>query len=202
MSVEASNMSTYLGAVEIKGPVSGEELADKPLDHQLDNFRPAEMQLKALIKITGMHRGRIYTACRENTVIGYVAFHLPDEYSRWCRHHRILELGGIEVARDWRCLGVGSSLLEYIFKDDFWEEYLVTTTEYFRHWDLKGNSLTVWQYRDMLDKFFGRAGFIVKYTTDPDILEHPANVLMCRVGCRVPVDDLMSFEELATGRLY
>ncbi|GBF33023.1 acetyltransferase AcuA [Desulfocucumis palustris] len=202
MSAEVNNMSTPLGTVTINGPVTGKELAAKVLDNQLSNFRPAGLQQEALIKITEMPRGRIYTACRENTVIGYVAFHLPDECSRWCRNPRIQELGGIEVARDWRCLGVGSSLLDYIFKDDYWEEYLVITTEYFRHWDLKGNSLTVWQYRNLLDKFFGRAGFIVKYTTDPDILEHPANVLMCRVGCRVPVDDLMSFEELSTGRFY
>jgi len=38
-------------------------------------------------------------------------------------------------------------------------------------------------------------------TNDPDILEHPANVLMARVGSRVGWDDVMDFEEIATGRL-
>ena len=32
------------------------------------------------------------------------------------------------------------------------EDYLVITTEYYWHWDLKGTGLTVWDYRKMMEQ--------------------------------------------------
>lgn len=185
------------GEVIIEGPVTGERLGLLELHPQMNNFRQPPAQLQALVTITGFPEGKVYIARLDHTIIGYVTFHHPDEYSRWGNHPRVIELGGVEVARDWRRCHVGSSLLEYIFEGELWEDYIVITTEYCRHWDTGGNNLTVWEYRDMMDKFFGRAGFFVKYTTDPDILEHPANALMARIGSRVVWDDLMLFDQIA-----
>lgn len=186
--------------VIIEGPVAGEFLAGMKLHPQMNNFRLPDDQLQALVKIAGFSEGKVYTARRDSTIVGYVTFHRPDDYSRWSGHPGIIELGGVEVAREWRRCHVGSSLLEYIFSGDYWEDYIVITTEYCRHWDLEGNSQTVWEYRGMMDKFFGRAGFFARYTTDPDILEHPANVLMARFGSKVKWDDLMLFDQISTGR--
>lgn len=186
--------------VVMEGPVSGDCLLSLQMNAGLNNFRPWEKQQQALAAICGFAAGRVYVARSGNEIVGYVTFHRPDEYSRWYRHPRVLELGGVEVSPGWREKGVGSGLLMYIFNNDCWEDYIVISTEYFRHWDTAGTGLDVWEYRRMLDGFFGRAGFMPVSTNDPDILEHPANVLMARVGSRVGWDDVMDFEEIATGR--
>ncbi|MFZ5634329.1 MAG: GNAT family N-acetyltransferase [Bacillota bacterium] len=185
----------------VEGPVSGNSLAALSMHRQLTNFRPPEKQKKALVKIAGLDMGRVYVARVGEEIVGYVTFHRPDELSRWYRHPAVIELGGVEVARDWRCRKVGSSLLKYIFMDDYWEDYIVISTEYFRHWDTEGNRLGIWEYRAMLDKFFGQAGFMPMPTNDPDILEHPANILMARVGYRVGLEAMMVFDDLAAGRI-
>ncbi len=182
--------------VNIAGPLRADQLQQLEMSSELNNFRPYERQKLALLKITTLPQGRIYAACYLDTIIGYVAFHAPDPDSRYARHPLVLELGGVEVARSWRRRHVGSALLKYIFSDQFFEDYIVITTEYYRHWDLAGNNMDVWQYRRMLDRFFGQVGFIPQATSDPDIIEHPANVLMARLGSRVDLESLMFFEDI------
>jgi acetoin utilization protein AcuA len=194
-------MSVWEKEFVVEGPVEGEYLLSLPMNAGLNNFRPFAVQQKALAGICGNNGGRVYIALARGEIVGYVTFHRPDAYSRWARHSRLLELGGVEVSPGWRGKGVGSGLLKHIFSDDCWEDYIVISTEYFRHWDTAGSGLGIWEYRRMLDGFFGRAGFMPVSTNDPDILEHPANVLMARVGSRVGWDAVMDFEEIATGRL-
>ncbi|MGQ9558790.1 MAG: GNAT family N-acetyltransferase [Desulfurispora sp.] len=182
--------------IHITGPLSAEQLQQLDMSSELNNFRPYQRQKQALINITTLPLGRIYAACHRETIIGYVAFHAPDPDSRYARHPLVLELGGVEVARSWRRRHVGSALLDYIFSDPYYEDYIVITTEYYRHWDLAGNNMDVWQYRRLLDRFFGRVGFFPQATRDPDILEHPANVLMARPGRRVDLESLMFFEDI------
>lgn len=185
----------------LEGPVSTDGLAALSMCEQLTNFRPPQQQLKALVKIAGMDGGRVYIARAGHEIVGYVTFHRPDEYSRWYRHPDVVELGGVEVARHRRRRKLGSGLLQYIFSDDYWEDYIIISTEYFRHWDLGGSGLDIWEYRSMLHKFFGSAGFMPMPTNDPDILEHPANMLMVRVGYRVGLESMMVFDDLAAGRI-
>lgn len=185
----------------VGGPVSGEVLLSLVMNEQLCNFRPPGEQLKALAGIAGLPRGRVCIASSGEEIVGYITIHRPDEFSRWYRHPHVMELGGVEVARGWRRRRVGSALLGYIFADDYWEDFIVISTEYFRHWDTGGNQMDVWEYRDMLDRFFGRAGFMPMPTNDPDILEHPANILMARVGSRVGWEEMMKFDDLASGKM-
>lgn len=184
----------------IEGPICGEKLILLKMNCRLNNFRPPEIQMKALIEISGFPAGRVYVAREELEIVGYITIHRPDPFSRWHRHSSVLELGGVEVAPDRRGQGVGSRLLNYIFTDLFWEDYIVISTEYSRHWDTAGSHLGIWEYRNMLDRFFSRAGFLPMPTNDPDILEHPANVLMARVGSRVDWEAMMHFDDLAAGR--
>ncbi len=185
----------------VEGPASPDYLIRLRMNDQLDNFRHPGEQQKALVKIASFPMGRVYIARSGEEIVGYVTFHRPDEYSRWYRLPVVMELGGIEVARDWRRRKVGSSLLEFVFRDDYWEDFIVISTEYFRHWDTRGNRMDVWEYRSMLDRFFSLAGFMPMPTNDPDILEHPANVLMARPGSRVEWEEMMRFDDLAAGKL-
>lgn len=186
--------------VVIEGPVSPKYLLSLQMNPGLNNFRPYERQLQALALICSFADGGVYIARAGEEIVGYVAFHRPDKFSRWSVHPGVLELGGVEVAPGWRGKRVGSDLLEHIFGDDCWEDYIVISTEFFRHWDMTGAGLDIWGYRKMLDGFFGRAGFMPVSTNDPDILEHPANVLMARVGSRAGWDAVMEFEDLTAGR--
>ncbi|WP_242868753.1 GNAT family N-acetyltransferase [Desulfotomaculum copahuensis] len=180
----------------VEGPVSPGGLSGLRMNEQLQNFRLPEKQHQALIKIAGFAIGMVFVAVHAGEIVGYITFHRPDEYARWYRHPRVLELGGIEVARSWRRCGVGTDMLRAAFSLEVFEQWIVITTEYFRHWDVKGNNMTVWQYRELLTKLFGRVGFVERATSDPDIIEHPANVLMARCGSRVSWDDMMLFEQL------
>jgi len=180
----------------IEGPVSAEHLKNLHLNNELDNFRPPEKQKLALEEIARLPEGMVYIARRALEVIGYVTFHYPDSYSRWRKHQQILELGAVEVSPPWRKIGVGRNLLKKAFSNPVFENYIVITIEFYWHWDLSRSGLTVYEYQKMLEKFFGLAGLKKKATDDPDITEHPANVLMARVGRNVSKRDLILFEEM------
>ncbi|MGB9847485.1 MAG: GNAT family N-acetyltransferase [Desulfotomaculales bacterium] len=189
-------LQTPRGEVSIQGPVSTHLIEKCTFHHELANFRPPPRQKEALIFIAGLPEGMVYTALYGGSIIGYTTFHRPHKFSRWSRHPRILELGTIEVAPEWRRYGVGKKLLEVSFTNPSLEEYVVITTEFSRHWDLRGSCLSVWQYQKMLTKLFGTVGMQQVHTDDPSILEHPANVLMVRFGKNTGVRDRLLFAEL------
>ena len=76
------------------------------------------------------------------------------------------------------------------------EDYLVITTEYYWHWDLKGSGLSVWDYRKMMERMMKSVGFESFATDDPEITSHPANCLMARIGKRVGTDTMERFDRL------
>jgi len=189
-------VDTPCGRVLVEGPVSPADLASYTMNGLMNNFRPPDRQKEALVEIAGLDPGMVFVARRGREIVGYVTFHRPDEYTRWIRHPRVLELGGIEVSREWRKARLGRRLLQCAFSHPVFEDYIVITTEYCWHWDLQGTCLDLWGYRKMLTSLFGSAGMVMKATDDPDINEHPANVLMARVGANVPPGDVLVFEEM------
>ncbi|MFZ5648798.1 MAG: N-acetyltransferase, partial [Bacillota bacterium] len=54
----------------------------------------------------------------------------------------------------------------------------------------------VWEYQKMLTKLFARVGLNKTTTDDPDIIEHPANVLMVRIGKNIPKTEILKFESM------
>ncbi|MCU6340025.1 GNAT family N-acetyltransferase, partial [Enterobacter quasiroggenkampii] len=114
--------------------------------------RPTEQQ-QALIEIADLPEGRIIIAREGSTIVGYVTFHYPDELERWSDGGMddLIELGAIEVAKDYRSLGLGRSMVSTAFEDEQMERYIVFTTEYYWHWDLDGTRMNVWDYRKMME---------------------------------------------------
>ena len=180
----------------VEGPVSAEQFDQLQMNAKLTNFRPPDRQKEALRTISLMPEGMVYAARHGNEIVGYVTFHPPDKYCRWCRHPRALELGGIEISPDHRQKGIGAALLKKSFENPVLENYIVLTIEFCWHWDLKGSGLEIYTYQRMLAKLFGTAGLVRRDTDDPDILEHPANVLMVRAGKNVAKDDTFLFETM------
>lgn len=193
---------TPQGRIHLEGPVTNRYLSRLTMNKHLNNFRPAERQKEALCTITELANGRVFIARYEQEVIGYVTFHHPDEYSRWSKHPWVLELGAIEVSKQWRKYRVAQHLLKEAFSNNFVEDFIIITIEYCWHWDLRGSGLTTWDYQRMLTKLFSSVGLRKRATDDPDILEHPANVLMVRPGNNVPKEAIQRFEELTFKNKY
>lgn len=199
---DSLELKTPKGVVIIEGPAPGDYLGSLTMNQNLNNFRPSVKQHQALIKITRMPDAMIYIARHQNEIIGYVTFHQPDEYTRWSKHPKILEMGGIEISPEWRNCRIGLNLLRLAFAARELEEFIVVTMEYCWHWDLRSSGLDVWAYQKMLTGMFARAGLHKVATDDPDILEHPANVLMAKIGIRVSKQDIATFESMRFMRQY
>ncbi|HEY9569678.1 MAG TPA: GNAT family N-acetyltransferase [Metalysinibacillus sp.] len=189
---------TEHGTVIVEGPVSPEDLANYTFHEGLVAFRLPEQQHEAIIGIAKLDEGRIIIIRNGDVIVGYVTYLYPDPQERWAedRIPNMIELGAIEVVKAYRGTGVGKALLEVSFMGDEMEDYLVMTTEYYWHWDLKGTGLNVWDYRKMMERMMSSQGFEYYATDDPEITSHPANCLMARVGARVEQDTIERFDKL------
>lgn len=199
-AIQASPVTGHIDneqdAVFIEGPVKGEYLAGLEFEENLDNFRSPKKQQQSLCEIADSSDGLVYIARFKNIVVGYVTFHNPDPYTRWCRLPVILELGAIEISRLWRKQKIGYRLMQHAFSNPKIEEHIVITMEYCWHWDVDGSGLNIWSYQKMLTRLFGSVGLQKVSTNDPEIMEHPANVLMARIGKNVSAGDIEKFDSL------
>lgn len=182
----------------IEGPVKPEHLRTLHMHPDLDAFRRPNEQHEALIEIAGLPEGRIILTRDDCTIVGYVTFHYPDEMERWSEGNMedLLELGAIEVADDYRSIGLGKKMIKLAFKENQLENMIVFTTEYYWHWDLKGNLSNVWDYRKMMEKLMKSVDMVWFATDDPEICSHPANCLMVRVGKEVPLSSVEKFDTI------
>ncbi|GAA0135796.1 acetoin utilization protein acetyltransferase AcuA [Paenibacillus sp. YSY-4.3] len=184
--------------IVIEGPVLPELLRSFQMHEELDAFRRPKDQHEALIEIAALPEGRIIIAREQDTIVGYVTFHYPDEMERWSQGNMpdLIELGAIEVANDYRSLGLGSKMIRTAFEQDQMERYIVFTTEYYWHWDLKSSGLSVWDYRKMMERLMKTVDMVWYATDDPEICSHPANCLMVRIGKDVPLESEEQFDRI------
>ncbi|GIO55499.1 acetoin utilization protein [Paenibacillus sp. SSG-1] len=182
----------------VEGPVPPGRLAELTMHPDLDAFRRPAEQHKALIEIAGLPEGRIIITRDENVIVGYVTFHYPDEQERWSQGHMadLIELGAIEVANSYRSLGLGQKMITTAFEGGQMEPYIVFTTEYYWHWDLKSSGLSVWDYRKMMERLMKVVDMVWYATDDPEICSHPANCLMVRIGRDVPLSSKEQFDRI------
>ncbi|MGD8192294.1 N-acetyltransferase [Brevibacillus ginsengisoli] len=180
----------------IEGPVSPSDLAAMRFDEGLKAFRIPEEQHRALVEIAELPEGRIIVAREDDLVLGYVTFLHPDPLERWsqAKLEDLLELGAIEVSAKVRASSVGKEMIRVAFLDDVMEDYIVITTEYYWHWDLKGTGLDVWEYRKAMERLMMTVGMVWMATDDPEICSHPANCLMARIGKRVGQESILAFD--------
>ncbi|MCQ6560387.1 GNAT family N-acetyltransferase [Paenibacillus mendelii] len=182
----------------IEGPIPADALSRLILHPDLDAFRRPSEQHKALIEIADLEEGRIIAARDGETIVGYVTFHYPDELERWSEGGMddLIELGAVEVADDYRSLGLGKRMIRTAFAGDQLENAIVYTTEYYWHWDLEGTKMNVWEYRSMMEKLMQSVGMVWFATDDPEICAHPANCLMVRIGKDVPLSSVEQFDRV------
>lgn len=188
----------------VEGPVPAFLLKKYEMHPDLDAFRRPNEQHEALVEISSLPEGRIIVAREGNTIIGYVTFHYPDEMERWSEGNMsdLIELGAIEVADEFRSYGIGKTLINTSFEQEQLENYIVFTTEYYWHWDLKGSGLSVWDYRKMMEKLMKTVHMEWFATDDPEICAHPANCLMVRIGRNVPLSSKEQFDKVRFRQRY
>lgn len=189
---------TSAGTLVIEGPVSAETLKQLAFHEGLVAFRQPGQQHEALIEIADLPEGRIIIARSGNTIVGYVTFLYPDPLERWseAKLENLIELGAIEVVPEFRGAHVGQTMLKVAMLDDYMEEYIIITTEYYWHWDLQGTGLNVWEYRKIMEKMMNAGGLVWYATDDPEISSHPANCLMVRIGARVDQSSIQKFDQI------
>lgn len=190
----------YLNDKEIiiEGPASPDALASYTFDEGLDAFRLPKEQYAALLEISDLEEGRVIVARNGTHIVGYVTYHYPDPLERWSDNNLpyLLELGAVEIALDYRSGGIAKKLIQLSMEDSFVENYIIITTEYYWHWDLKNTELDVYEYKDLMIRLMASAGFEVFQTNDPEISAHPANTLMARVGKNIKRDQMMEFDKI------
>lgn len=182
----------------IEGPVESAILETYTFHENLTSFRPPAQQHKAIVEIASLPEARIIIARSNQTIVGYVTYLYPDPLERWSQTtlENLIELGAIEVIPEYRGYSVAKNMLILSMLDDAMEDYIIITTEYYWHWDLKGTGLNVWEYRKMMEKMMNAGGLIQFATDDPEICSHPANCLMARIGKRVTTEDIQAFDAL------
>jgi len=188
----------------IEGPVTTEFFSSCKFDNGLKAFRPPEKQHTALIEVTKSPECRMIIAREDDLIIGYAVFVFPDPLERWSEVNleNLLELGAIEVSANYRGHNIAKHLLKVSMMDDAIEDYIVITTEYYWHWDLKGTGLSIWEYRDVMEKVMKAGGLEWFATDDPEICSHPANCLMARIGKRVNYDAVLEFNRVRFKHKY
>ncbi|MCQ2559728.1 MAG: N-acetyltransferase [Clostridia bacterium] len=196
MTLRTQEFFANKDTIILQGPVEANKLEQLSINPRLNNFRPALKQKEALIKISQMSQGMIFTACCHSEIIGYVTFHRPESYTRWFKHPAILEMGAVEVSLDWRKHNIGCQLLIFAFAAPQLEKFIGIATEYAWHWDLKASGLSVWDYQKMLTGIFQKANLTRYKTDEPEILSHPCNVLMAKIGSQLSAKEIRQFKDL------
>ncbi|HSH25142.1 MAG TPA: GNAT family N-acetyltransferase [Massilibacterium sp.] len=194
----SSELTTPHGTLVIEGPVDPDTLLSYKFHEGLVAFRVPKEQHKAIVEISKLKEGRIIIAREENTIVGYVTFLHPDPLERWseAQMEDLIELGAIEVIQKYRGCRVGQNMLKLAMKDEYMENYIIITTEYYWHWDLKGTGLNIWDYRKMMERMMNAGGLVWYATDDPEICSHPANCLMVRIGKNVGAESIEKFDRI------
>ncbi|XKE79144.1 GNAT family N-acetyltransferase [Oceanobacillus kapialis] len=184
--------------VTLEGPLNSEQLKNYHFHEQLTAFRPAAKQFEALQSIADFREGRIIVARTDDTIIGYVTYLHPDPLERWSefKMEELMELGAIEVIPSYRGAKIASGLLQVSMMDEYMEKYIIISTEYYWHWDLDGTKLSIWDYRKVMEKMMATGGLLPAPTDDPEIISHPANCLMVRIGEKVSEESVAMFDKL------
>lgn len=188
---------TDRGIIAVEGPVTPQRIRQFGMCNGLCKFRQPKEQQLALMDIANLPEGLVYIAYYESTIVGYITFHYP-EFERWAQSGmpNLLELGAIEVSREWRGLGISVGLVQIPFDTDRMEDKIVISMECYWFWDLQGTDITAFEYRRLMENLMSKSGFETTQTDDPDICSHPANLLSVRIGSQVSEQDCHKFQSV------
>jgi acetoin utilization protein AcuA len=157
-----------------------------------------ERQKRALVKVGETDGGNIIVGIRDRTLVSFIGIHHPFERERWGKAHFewLMEVGAIEVSRNFRDCGLAHSMLEAAFSEHYYDDKIVLTTGLSWHWDLEGTGMDKMEYRMFGARLFGRFGFHEVETDEPNVAMDQANILLVREGKKVTHEQKMEFASL------
>jgi acetoin utilization protein AcuA len=190
-------IDTTIEPLRVRGPIKPEDLSVYNMAEGLCCFRNSCSQHNALIELAGDPDGIIFAASFEKLIVSYVSFQKPD-YPWWKRRHfsQLLELGSIETDLAWRKKGLGKILMDAVLRNakfTYFEDYITIAPQFIHSWDLKNTGLAAWAYRQLIVNFLMRYEFTSWETIDPEIREHPCNILLARIGKKIPENKIDYF---------
>ena len=196
-SLVTRQLFTDAGIITVEGPVSSESLSQFSICDGLCHFRQSREQFQALKDIANLPEGLVFVAHIQGIIVGYITFLYP-EFERWAQAGMpsLLELGAIEISKNWRNTGIATALVQIPFTTTLFEDKIIVSLECYWFWDTQGKKLNTWEYRKMLEVLFAKGGFVTKVTDDPDICSHPANLLSVRIGSLVSPETRSEFESV------
>jgi len=99
----------------------------------------------------------------------------------------------VEVSSHWRNLGIAHLLLSFALEFEALEEYIILGLGFSWHWDYERLGMSRFQYRAMIARLFEAHGFVEYLTSEPNIRNDPANILLARLGSRLDRDSMNRF---------
>jgi len=136
----------------------------------------------------------VLTLSPEETIIGFAVLAYPDPDERWVRvgEKVMMEVMVIEVSRPWRGRGLAKAQLELLLDHPLLEDRIIYMVGYSWTWDLEG--MAPMTYRDMMIRLFSHFGFQVFQTNEPNVMMHPENLFMARIGANISEETVRRFK--------
>ncbi|HVU66285.1 MAG TPA: hypothetical protein VHD63_04110, partial [Ktedonobacteraceae bacterium] len=153
--------------------------------------RRPEREHELLLKIAEHRQGELalaYTA--EGIIVGQLTVVPPDA---WWEQMEICREVAIEVSENWRQLGIAGRLIELAAAREELEDHILLGLGFSWHWDLERTGFNRIEYRAMLARLVAPYGFSEYLTTEPNIRDDPSNILLARLGIRVPQAEVNRF---------
>jgi predicted N-acetyltransferase YhbS len=99
----------------------------------------------------------------------------------------------VEVSTGWRRFGIAHRLLSLALAFESVEESLILAFGLSWHWDYIRLGITPIHYRELIARLFAAHGFAEYLTSEENIRMDPANILLARLGSRLPEESMNRF---------
>ncbi len=185
---QQTTLDTPMGKLSVYTFASPDEIRRLLFDKQFSEhtgFRSLYTRSESLQRRAAQEDANVVLAVTDKeNIIGFGVLACPEPGQRWARLEpkAILEVKAIEVARDWRRMGVGSVLVNGMLADPGAEKKIIYFVGYTWTWDLEGTKMTASQYRKVMIRLFQPFEFNECKTNEPNICLDADNLFMCRIG--------------------
>ncbi len=153
--------------------------------------RRPEREHALLLKVARSNKGELALAYTgEGVIVGQITF---AEAEAWWGEMDMMREVAIEVSANWRELGVARQLIELVMAREELESWILLAMGLSWHWETEQLGLTRARYRELLARLAAPYGFVEYLTTEPNIRDDPANILLARLGSRVEASALQQF---------
>jgi acetoin utilization protein AcuA len=184
--------TTPVGTIYLRDRCPASFVEQLSVDEGLHAFaRTSEREYELLLKLARSDKGELALAYTgEGIIVGQITF--ADAEAWWGEIDMTREVA-IEVSANWRKLGIARQLIELVMAREDLENWILLAMGLSWHWETEQLGLTRARYRELLASLVAPYGFAEYLTTEPNIRDDPANILLARLGSRVEPSAFQQF---------